>query len=113
LAQSDQFAKDPRIFQSALAAAGQLHGAYERAYYSGIVWERRAKSVHEERGRGTHHSVYEWIVKALECFEEAERLRPTGNDDSLLRWNTCVRFLARHPSLAPREKESPEPIVSE
>jgi len=113
LAQSDQIARDSRIFHSALATAQKLHGEYERAYYSGIVWERRAKALHEERGRGTHHSVYEWIVKALHCFEQAERLRPAGNDDSLLRWNTCVRFLARHPSLAPRGEEVPEPIVSE
>ena|SRR5579862_9222183 len=113
LAQSDQIARDSRIFQSALAEVAQLRGEYERAYYSGIVWERRAKALHAERGRGTHHSVYEWVVKALQCFEEAERLRPPGNDDSVLRWNTCVRFLARHPSLAPRGEEVPEPIVSE
>jgi len=113
LAQSDQLAKDSRIFQSALVAAGQLQGEYERAYYSGIVWERRAKALHEERGRGTQHSVYEWMVKALELFEEAERLRPAGNDDAVLRWNTCVRFLQRHPTLAPRTEEAPEPIVSE
>jgi hypothetical protein len=113
LAQSDQIARDSRIFQSALAEVAQLRGEYERAYYSGIVWERRAKALHAERGRGTHHSVYEWVVKALQYFEEAEKLRPAGNDDSVLRWNTCVRFLARHPSLAPRGEEVPEPIVSE
>jgi hypothetical protein len=113
LAQSDQISKDSHIFQSALAAAAQLHGEYERAYYFGIVWERRAKALHEERGRGTHHSVYEWLVKALQCFEEAEQLRPAGNDDAVLRWNTCVRFLARHPNVAPRAKEVPEPIISE
>ena len=113
LAQSDQIAKDPRIFQSALAAAAKLLGEYERAYYTGIVWERRAKGLHEEKGRGTHHSVYEWMVKALHCFEEAERLRPAHNDDAVLRWNTCVRFLAKHPNVVPRGEEVPEPIVSE
>jgi hypothetical protein len=114
LAQSDQIARDPRIFNSALASVQKLHGDYERAYYAGIVWERRAKALHEERSRGgTHHSVYEWIVKALHCFEEAEGLRSPGNDDAVLRWNTCVRFLARHPTLVPRGEEAPEPIVSE
>jgi hypothetical protein len=26
-------------------------------------------------------------------YEEAERLRPTGNDDAILRWNRCARLL--------------------
>jgi hypothetical protein len=113
LAGSDQIGQDSRAFQNAMAAASQLQGAYERAYYSGILWERRAKALFGEHGRGTGHSVYEWIVKALNCFEEAERLRPAGNDDSLLRWNTCVRFLAKHPDVTPRAEEAMEPIVSE
>jgi hypothetical protein len=57
--------------------------------------------------------VYEWIVKALGLFEEAERLRPTGNDDSILRWNACVRFLDRHKSLKPATEDAKEPILSE
>jgi len=27
------------------------------------------------------------------CFAEAEKIRPAGNDDSILRWNRCVRLL--------------------
>jgi len=113
LAQTDHLAKNPKAFQGALAAAARLEGQYDKAYYSGIVWERRAKALHDDRGRGTHHSVYEWIVKALGYFEEAERLHSAGNDDAVLRWNTCVRFLAKHPALVPRTEEIPEPIVSE
>ena len=26
-------------------------------------------------------------------FAEAERIRPSGNDDAILRWNRCVRLL--------------------
>lgn len=113
LAGSDQLKQEPKAFHNALAAAAKIEGAYEKAYYSGILWERRAKAQLEDRGRGTRHSVYEWMVKALHCFGEAERLRPPGNDDALLRWNTCVRFLAKHPHLAPAGEEAPEPIVSE
>jgi hypothetical protein len=113
LALSDQIAQDSRACQNALAAASKLEGAYERAYYSGIVWERRAKAVNDENARGLHHTVYEWVVKALGCFDEAGRLRPPDNDDALLRWNTCVRFLARNPNLAPRSDEVREPILSE
>jgi hypothetical protein len=31
----------------------------------------------------------------MEYFEQAEKLRPAGNDDALLRWNTCVRLCER------------------
>jgi hypothetical protein len=52
-------------------------------------------------------------VKALHLFEEAERLRPSGNDDAILRWNACVRFLESHKDLCPKTEEAPEPILSE
>ena len=29
----------------------------------------------------------------MRCFEEAEKIRPEGNDDALLRWNRCVRLI--------------------
>jgi hypothetical protein len=57
--------------------------------------------------------VYEWIVKALGLFEEAERVRPAGNDDPVLRWNACVRFLERNKSVAPKGEDVSEPILSE
>jgi hypothetical protein len=113
LALADRLAVDSKAFQGALSAASRLKGEYERTYYSGIVWERRAKAAHENKGRGTRHSVYEWMVRALEYFEKAEKLHPPGNDDTVLRWNTCVRFLASHPDVVPRSEEIPEPIVSE
>src|ERR1019366_3336174 len=87
LALSDQIAHDPRIFAQALETACQLQEAYDRAYYSGIVWERRAKARHQAGAREARHSVYEWTRKAMTLFEEAERLRPAGNDDAVLRWN--------------------------
>ncbi len=113
LSLSDQIPQDKKAFQNALAAAAQLSSAYDRAYYTGLVWERRARALHQEGSRGSQYSVYEWIVKALQCFGEAEASRPPGNDESVLRWNTCVRFLAQHPGLTPRAEELREAIVSE
>jgi hypothetical protein len=113
LALSDEVCDDPHAFQKAIAAAASLKGAYDRAYYTGIVWERRAKARYQEGGRSIQYTVYEWIVKALQFFQEAEYLRPPGNDDALLRWNTCVRFLSSHPEIAPRAEEASEPILSE
>ncbi len=113
LAHTDQIPHDKRAFQKAVKDAAELAGPYERAYYTGIAWERRAKAAHTDNAPGSGHTVYEWISKALDHFEDAERLRPQGNDDAVLRWNTCVRFLQHHPNLGPRSVEVPEAIVSE
>jgi hypothetical protein len=41
-------------------------------------------------------------------------MRPHGNDDSLLRWNACARFLMRYPQLQPAEHEQElEPVLSD
>lgn len=113
LALTDQGPMNPRAFTEALAAADRLETRYDRAYYSGIAWERKAKARYTSGGPAAHDSVYEWTVRALSLFEEAERLRSPGNDDALLRWNACVRFLAAHNELVPRKDEVPEPIISE
>jgi tetratricopeptide (TPR) repeat protein len=113
LALTDQIPDESRAFGEALELTQSLRSAYDRAYYAGICWERRAKGRHQRGGHGSHQYAYEWLIKALEFFEEAERLRAPGNDDAVLRWNACVRYLARHKELAPRPEEQPEPIGSE
>jgi len=113
LALTDQFGQDARTFAAALAIAERLESPYERAYYAGIAWERRAKARHHGAGHSAHRYAYDWLVNALERFHEAERLRPPGNDDAVLRWNACVRYLESHKELAPAPAETPEPIVSE
>ena len=37
---------------------------------------------------------------AMRYFEEAEKIRPQGNDDALLRWNRCLRLIQSVPELA-------------
>lgn len=113
LALTDQIDTERGAFQEAAAAANRLTDAYDRTYYTGIAWERRAKARHQEGGRGAQHAVHEWISKAMDHFNKAEALRPPGNDDSLLRWNTCVRFLRQHPQYAELEQEVAEPLMLE
>jgi hypothetical protein len=48
--------------------------------------------------------AYDLLREAMTCFEKAESIRPPGHDDSILRWNTCVRIIARN-GLVPREPE--------
>lgn len=113
LALTDQIPNRPQAFAAAMAAIPQLQTAYDRAYYAGIAWERRAKARHAVNTHGSSRYVYEWIVTALRLFAEAEELRPAGNDDCVLRWNACVRFLERNEHLTFQPEEMPDPIASE
>jgi hypothetical protein len=113
LALTDQMHEDESAFSSALSVISELVSEYDRAYYSGIAWERRAKARYGAAMKGGASVAYDWLVKALGLFETAERMRPAGNDDAILRWNACVRFLNRHKDLQPNPEEIREPILSE
>jgi len=113
LALTDEMVHDQGAFSSAIEAIAGLDAEYDRAYYSGIAWERRAKAYHDAGKPGSSGYVYDWLVKALNLFEEAERLRAAGNDDAILRWNACVRYLDRHKKLGPKTDDVREPILSE
>ena len=85
----------------------RLRDEYERAYYAGVISERRGKA---SLRRQMHASAaYEWFREAMSWYEKAEAIRPAGNDDAMLRWNTCARTLMRSPHLAPAPKETAEP----
>ena len=113
LSLTDQIPQSARACTEALAQVKRLKTDYDRAYYEGIVWERRAKARFDGGGQGAREYVYDWLVKALELFAEAERFRPHGNDDAVLRWNACVRFLDAHQELAPRTEQAAEPMLLE
>jgi tetratricopeptide (TPR) repeat protein len=68
-----------------------LSDRYERVYYTGLLYERRAKA--QLRNGRPPHVVLPLFERALEYFGEAEKIRPPGNDDAILRWNRCVRLL--------------------
>jgi tetratricopeptide (TPR) repeat protein len=87
----------------------QLSDEYERAYYAGIVWERRAKAKLHQGGPGSGYAAFDALEEAMRLFEQAERIRPAGNDDARLRWNACARILQRTPSLGPAPDDWPEP----
>jgi hypothetical protein len=113
LALTDQISQDAHSFSKALATSARLASDFDRVYYAGIAWERRAKAHYYGSGQASRHYVYGWMLQALRLFEEAERHRVPGNDDAVLRWNACIRFLDRHKELAPLAEEVSEPILSE
>jgi hypothetical protein len=82
----------------------RMRSDYDRAYYSGIVAERRAKMKLRQHTPGCRFQAYDLLREAMDWFEKAEPLRPPGHDDAILRWNTCGRIIERN-KLVPREKE--------
>lgn len=82
----------------------RLDDDYQRAYYAGIVDERRAKAVLDGGGPGTAVRAHDLLADAMRHYEQAEFLRPPGNDDALLRWNTCARMM-NSPGVYPRSYE--------
>ena len=100
LALTDQFEHGVADYgKQARELIPRLHSEYERAYYAGIICERQARAQFHLRAPGTGVIAHHWLVEAMNFYEKAEAIRPLGNDDALLRWNTCARMLRRDPHL--------------
>lgn len=111
LAITDRFSKGYGVSDTqAKELLRRIDGEYELAYYSGILAERRAKAQLARGTPGCGHLAYEGFRQAMLWFEKAEAVRPAGNDDALLRWNTCARMIERN-QLTPRDEERAEPVL--
>ena|ERR1700756_4513608 len=98
LAITDQFTGGAADrYNEAHAHFKKLSSPYERSYYEGILYERQAKA--QLRAGHRAHSLLASFENAMRCFEDAEKIRPQGNDDALLRWNRCLRLMQDIPEL--------------
>lgn len=110
LALTDQFDQGvPGTVQPSKDVLPRIQGDYARAYYGGVICERRAKAVLRQSVFGAGHLAYNLLEEARESYERAEDLRPLANDDALLRWNACVRLMLRNPSVEPDSDEQFQP----
>jgi hypothetical protein len=107
LALTDRFEKGYGVSDTqAKELLGGMKSDYDRAYYSGIVAERRAKMKLRQNTPDCRFQAYDLLREAMHWFEQAEPLRPPGHDDAILRWNTCARIIERN-KLVPRAPEEP------
>ena len=103
---TDQFGVEAGADASrAQGLLSQVKSDYQRSYCAGIICERRAKALLLGHAPGTGPAVYHWLREAMNHFESAQQLREPGNDDALLRWNTCARMIARYPQVQPAGEE--------
>jgi hypothetical protein len=94
LALTDQFGPEPRgLAKRAMGVLDRISEPYQRHYYEGIVHERLAHAQLATNAMHAERMAQDSLQKAMRCFEQAESLRQPGNDDSILRWNTCARSL--------------------
>ena len=113
LALTEQFDHDTACVAEAWRTVARLRDDYERAYFTGIIYERRAKAHVQHGPPRAGPRAYEWLREAMTWYEKAETIRPPGNDDALLRWNACVRLIMRDHHLVPAAEEPHEPILLE
>lgn len=101
LALTDKFTDNglnPALEQAKEVLA-KLDGAYCKAYYSGILLERRAKFHFKQGGPGSGAVAYDWFTKAMRAYGEALSNCDPDNQDAALRWNSCARFINNHQDL--------------
>lgn len=104
LALTDQFETGSPV-TDAQGIVAQLTKEYDKAYYAGIICERRAKALLDQGSVGSGFVAYDWFLQAIRWYEKAAAIRAKDNDDSILRYNTCVRILQRNPDLKPSADE--------
>ncbi|MDP2391493.1 MAG: hypothetical protein Q8N52_14300 [Acidobacteriota bacterium] len=114
LALTDSFPhQDGKTVSRAKDLVARLPSEYERAYFGGLIAERRARALLGQGGAGRSRPAGVLLREAMHAFERAEAVKPADNDDALLRWNACARLFERHPELMTVDDERTAPVMLE
>lgn len=106
LARTDQFHLQVPA-KAAQEILARIKGDYEQAYYAGIIWERVGHARIDRGGTGGGASAYHALREAMAHYERAIDFASPGNDDAILRWNTCARVIMQNPDLRPVPENEP------
>ncbi|MGH9733442.1 MAG: hypothetical protein ACRD8A_02475 [Candidatus Acidiferrales bacterium] len=102
LARTDQFQSNLNA-KPAQDALARISGDYEQAYYAGIIWERLGQARIRQGAGGA--AAYHSLRGAMDHYEKAIQCAPAGNDDAILRWNTCARTIMQNTDIRPTPDE--------
>jgi hypothetical protein len=58
-------------------------------------------------GAGAGASAYHALREAMQHYERAMNFAIPGNDDAILRWNTCARVIMQNPDIRPDPEDEP------
>lgn len=106
---TDQFeGKFKRSVSNALEVAEKLTNTYQREYCSGLIYERQAMAAFKRQTPRAGYIAFNYLEQALYHYGNALKIRPSTNDEAILRWNACVRFINQYKlKSAPEESGSP------
>ena len=92
---TDQFGneKHGKSMLDAEKIIDQLKDGYQQDYARGMVYERQASAALNRGGPRSGYIAYYHLLKALEAYEKSRKSHPDKNEESILRWNTCVRMI--------------------
>ena len=77
LALTDRFGKGYAVgVTQAQEVLSHLHDAYERAYYAGIICERRAKAQLSQGHPGSGHDAYELLARSDDLVRKGRNAAP-------------------------------------
>jgi hypothetical protein len=112
LAITDSFPNTTQDASRAMDLAAGLPSDYERAYYSGLVAERRGRALLSHGGLGRVGAA-QWLRQAMADYERADNVSPADNNEARLRWNACARVFNAHPDLLAEDDEPNAPLMLE
>jgi len=107
LARTDQFHSNAQP-KGALEVLAEIKGDYEREYYAGVIWERLGNARLRQRDPGARWSAYHALQDAMSHYDTAMKFAHPGNDDAILRWNTCARTIMQNPDIHPLPGHDPQ-----
>jgi hypothetical protein len=113
LSLTDQFRTDLSRASQAARLAAELETEYERFYYSGIVAERLGKAQLVRGGPCSDDYANRALREAMAWYEKAEAIRTPGDDDAIVRWNTCARTILRRGFEVPADTSVPASLMTE
>ncbi len=114
LALTDQLVEDHgHAMKTVRETLPRISDPYQRSYYTGIASERSGQALLHRGGMGSGAMAYDALRDAMSWYERAEAIRPSGNDDAILRWNTCARLISGNGHLAAQSETAYEPALED
>lgn len=111
LSMTDQFGINSNISSSETKElCKQLTNEYQRHYYRGLIEERLGRAALRRATPRVKHIAYEYYSKAMNFYQEAEKCHPEDNEESVLRWNACIRAIQEF-KLEPSSEDHIEPLL--
>lgn len=113
LALTDKFADRglQPSFEQAREIVAKLDSSYCKSYYTGIIYERRAKCHLKQETPMAGVLSHSWFVKAMKAYGQALAGCDPDNQDAVLRWNSCARFINEHPDVKPDDSDQSEMLL--